>query len=204
MWNPFIDSATLLFVLLNPFLMSIYLLDLISRLNTAAFRAVTTRGAAIAATVFIIFALTGDMIFRNLLHVRFASFLIFGGVIFLVIGIRFVLIGSAAITSLRGPAEHVAGSIAMPFMIGPATVSASVLAGARMPWFLAVLAIVTALVATSVCVIVIKTLHDHISTRNQSLVNRYVDIVGRISALVIGTVAVEMIAQGVELWLASL
>jgi small neutral amino acid transporter SnatA (MarC family) len=35
------------------------------------------------------------------------------------------------------------------------------------------------------------------------LVERYVDLCGRLSALVIGTIAVEMIFQGIEGWLKS-
>lgn len=32
---------------------------------------------------------------------------------------------------LRGKAEHLAGSVAMPFMIGPGTVNASVIIGTK-------------------------------------------------------------------------
>ncbi len=112
---------------------------------------------------------------------------------------RFVLMGGEAIRSLRGPAEHVAGSIAMPFMIGPGTVSASVIAGTRVSLFLAILAIVGALAVTSGSVLIFKLVHDVVGTRNEKLIERYVDIVGRLSALVIGTIAVEMILQGLEM-----
>jgi multiple antibiotic resistance protein len=40
--------------------------------------------------------------------------------------------------------------------------------------------------------------------RQERLVERYVDIVGRISALVIGTIAVDMILRGIDIWLAEL
>lgn len=193
-------SAALLFALLNPFLMTIYLLDLIRDLDAPTFRRVLLRGALISALVFVGFALTGDLLFRELLQVRFASFQIFGGVIFLLIGIRFVMQGPGAIEQLRGEPEHVAGSIALPFMIGPGTVSASVLAGTRLPPHLAVTAVIVALTATVLGVIVIKNLHDHVRTRNEALVERYVDLVGRVSALLIGTFAIDMILSGLESW----
>jgi multiple antibiotic resistance protein len=124
-------------------------------------------------------------------------------VVFLIIAIRYVLIGSAAIRELRGSAEHVSGSIAMPFLIGPGTVSASVLAGSRQSALFAVLSIAVALTAAILAILTIKRLHDVVRQSHERLVDRYIDIVGRISALVIGTIAVDMILRGIDIWLAE-
>jgi small neutral amino acid transporter SnatA (MarC family) len=194
-------SALLLFALLNPFLMSVYLIDLITDLPRAVFVRVLARGALISAVVFSVFAWTGDAIFSDVLHVRFASFQVFGGIIFLTIGLRFVFKGADAMRAIRGQAEHIAGSIAMPFMIGPGTVSASVVVGARLPVPDAVLVIFATLAATVVLVAAIKLAHDYLKERNARLVDRYIEIVGRISALLIGTFAVEMIFEGLGTWL---
>ncbi len=199
-----IESAVLLLVLLNPFLLSIYLLDLVEKLSFVHLGRVLFRASFISGVVFCIFAWAGDAILVRLLQVRFASFLIFGGSVFLIIGIRFVLLGSEALGSLRGPPEYVAGSIAMPFMVGPGSVSASIVAGTRLPLPMAMLSIVCALAATSGTVLVLKWMHDVVKQRNEKLVERYIDIVGRLSALVIGTIAVEMILQGLERWLKAL
>ncbi|MBW3600514.1 MAG: MarC family protein [Planctomycetes bacterium] len=199
--DAFADSLLLLFVLLNPFLMSIYLLDLIEGLEAGVFRNVLVRGTFIAGAVFILFAGAGDAVFSSVLQVRFSAFLIFGGVVFLIVAVRYVMQGSEAIRDLRGPPEHLAGSIAMPFMIGPGTVSASILAGSRQPFLWAALAVVAALTLTVIGVILLKLLHDFVKTSNESLVRRYIDVVGRVSAFVIGTIAIEMILKGVDLWL---
>jgi len=195
------ESAMFLLVLLNPFLLSIYLLDLVEKLSVAHLGRVLLRASLISGAVFCLFAWAGDSLLSRVLHVRFASFMIFGGIVFLVIGIRFALLGGEALGSLRGEAKHVAGSIAMPFMIGPGTVSASVIAGTRAPLSLALAGIAAALLATTGAVLVFKLVHDFVKKRNETLVERYVDVVGRLSALVIGTIAVEMILQGFERWL---
>jgi multiple antibiotic resistance protein len=197
----FIDSVVLLFVLLNPFLLSIYLLDLIQDLEEKTFRGVLVQGALISTVTFVFFAFAGDIIFDRVLHVRFASFLIFGGIVFLLVAIRYFMVGTEAIRDLRGSSGHVAGSVALPFMIGPGTISASVLAGSRMPFNWAALSIVCALVLTVLCVLALKWTYDSVRQRFESYVERYVSIVGRISALVIGTIAVEMIFNGIDLWL---
>lgn len=196
-----LKASTLLFVLLNPFLMSIYLLDLVQGLEPRHFTRVLTRAGIISGAVFIVFAWFGDRIFTDVLNVRFASFLIFGGIIFLIVGVRFVMAGSDSLRPMRGQPEYLAGSVAMPFMIGPATVSASILIGSRLPPLAASAAVVLALLLVVAAIVGFKWLHDFVKTRNERLIERYIDIVGRITALVIGTYAVEMILQGVETWL---
>jgi small neutral amino acid transporter SnatA (MarC family) len=162
------------------------------------------RAFVISGGVFFLFAWVGEAIFTRMLQVRFEAFLIFGGLVFLIIAIRYMINGANVIDTLRGPPEHLAGSIAMPFMIGPGTVSASVLIGARLPILFAALAIIVALVTSCLLLIVFKLLHDWAKERNEALVERYVEIAGRVSALLIGTIAVEMVFRGVESWLQGL
>jgi len=198
-----VKHALLLFVLLNPFLLAIYLLNLVRDLDLRTFVRVVSAGALIAAAVFFPFAWVGDRIFTNVLQARFAAFLVFGGIVFLIIGLRFVFEGPHAIEMLSGPPARLAGAIAMPFMVGPGTVNAAVLAGSRMHLFSACVAILAGLAATVAILILLKLLHDWARGRSASVVERYVSIAGRISALVVGTLAVEMIFQGIEQWLAS-
>jgi len=201
--HAFAGAVTLLVVLLNPFLLSIYLVDLVAALEPGQFRRVLARAALISAVVFSLFAVAGDAVFTDVLQVRVAAFQLFGGIIFLIIGVRFVLAGPTVIRELRGDPEHVAGSIAMPFMIGPGTISASMVTGSRLSAPASVLAVLAALTITVLVVIALKELHDRVARRYADLVSRYIDVVGRISALVIGTIAVEMILQGIERWRAG-
>ena len=95
-----VKHALLLFVLLNPFLLAIYLLNLVRELDLKTFARVVSAGAFIASAVFFPFAWLGDAIFTNVLQARFAAFLIFGGIVFLIIGLRFVFEGPHAIEML--------------------------------------------------------------------------------------------------------
>lgn len=200
----FTESAILMVVLLNPFLMSIYLIGLFRQLTRPVLASVLARAALISGAMFALFAVAGDTIFRDVLQVRFAAFLIFGGIVFLVIAVRFVQEGGDAIVVLRGEPRHLAGSIAMPFMVGPGTVSASVLAGSRLPVWAAVGSLALGLMVTVACVLGLKIIHDMVAQRNEALVQRYIEIVGRISALVVGTIAVEMILRGLDQWMQNI
>lgn len=196
----FFKSMLLLLILLNPFLLIVYLLDLVQDLERKEFSRVLVRAGMISSGVFFVFALAGDTIFTTLLQAHFESFQIFGGIIFLLIGIQFVFSGHHAMTKIRGAPEHIAGSIALPIMIGPGTVSASILAGTQLPAMMACLAIFAAMVITVSTMIALKVTHDTVKPRNEKLIERYVEISGRITALVVGTYSVEMIMQGLKRW----
>lgn len=200
----FVKSMSLLLFLLNPFFMSIYLLGFFKSLEKDVFTKVLIRGSTIAFMVFCLFSLVGDRIFSDLLHSRFLSFQIFGGIIFLIIGIRMVFEGEEALNHWRENPEHISGAIAMPFFIGPGTVMASVVIGTQQPPGMAAVAIFTAVSVTVVSLVVLKGLYDHLSRKKEKLIQSYVNTMGRIMALVVGTFSIEMILNGLETWINGL
>lgn len=194
-----VKAASILFVLLNPFLISIYLISLIRELSLKEFLAVMLRAHIISSIVFVLFAIYGEKIFDNIFHVRFGAFLIFGGIIFLWIGIQSVFTGKFVLVETSGNPEHIAGAIAMPFMIAPGTISASVLIGSTLPAPSAAIAVVTAIFLSFVSIVAFKLIHDPLIKRQERLLNRYVEVVGRVVALFTGTYAIEMIHRGIVL-----
>ncbi|WP_227061667.1 MarC family protein [Acinetobacter baumannii] len=197
MSSPFISTFILFFSLLNPFLMSIYMIGLIRHTETKVFNKALIQGGLIAYVVFLLFAWGGEAIFNRYLNVRFESFLIFGGLIFLVIGYRYVFQGADTIGEMRGAPEHLAGTVAMPFMIGPGTISAAVVTGMSMSLVEAAIVIALVLFLSCSVLIAMKFSHDHLRYSHAKYIDRYFDIVGRLAALLIGTIAVDMIVNGV-------
>jgi multiple antibiotic resistance protein len=195
-----IRSSALLLVLLNPFLLIIYLIDLVQKLDRAQFARVLVRAGIIATAVFWLFAILGDAVFSDVMQAEFASFQIFGGVVFLLIGLQFVFRGPAAIELLRGESEHIAGAIAMPILIGPGTISASVIIGKQHDAIPACGAVLAAVMISIVLMIGLKALHDFVRPKREPLIQRYIEIAGRITALFVGTISVEMIMQGIISW----
>jgi small neutral amino acid transporter SnatA (MarC family) len=195
-----ISSSTLLLLLLNPFLVVVYLVDVMQKVESRTFRHVLLRAGIISSVVFVFFAVLGDAVFSDIMQVQFASFQIFGGVVFLLIGLQFVFRGPQAIEILRGESEHLAGAIAMPVFIGPGTISVSVLIGKRLDPMMAGISIVSAVLISVVIILLLKLLHDIARTRHERLIERYIEIAGRITALYVGTVSVEMIMQGIRTW----
>jgi small neutral amino acid transporter SnatA (MarC family) len=197
----FVGSGSLLLALLNPFLLVVYLVDLFSTVDGQSFRRILLRAGFIAGVVFCAFTVLGDTIFSRIIQAEFASFQIFGGLVFVLIGVQFVFKGPTAIRILRGESAHVAGAIAMPVLIGPGTISACVIIGERHNPVQACGVVIVAVAASLMIVLLLKALHDWVRPRREVLIERYIEIAGRITALYVGTVAIEMMMQGVGSWL---
>lgn len=193
--------STFLLILLNPFLVIVYLIDIMRKLSFTRFRNVLIRAGIISTLVFILFALLGDVIFSDVIHANFASFQIFGGIVFLLIGLQFVFKGGTAIEGLRGESKYVAGAIAMPILIGPGTISYSVIIGEHLAKIDATLSIIIAITVSVSIMILLKRLHDYIQPKSEELIERYFDISGRITSLVIGTISIDMIMKGINAWM---
>ncbi|MDP1568617.1 MAG: MarC family protein [Vicinamibacterales bacterium] len=202
--DPFTRSFLMLFVLLNPFIMTTYLEDLVKEMTFRDFAGQLIRAGVISFGVFVLFAWGGDRVFENVLQIRFFAFLIFGGLTFLIIGIRLISGLSPGGVGRRPDANGAAASIAMPFLVGPGTISASVLAGSRLPLPQATIAIGLALTAALAAILVLKRVHDLLRTHNEPLLHRYTDVAGRVTALFTGSFAIDMILRGFEGWIAFL
>ncbi len=196
----YLRSLALLLVLLNPFLVIVYLVDVVEKLDQRRFASTLCRAGLIAGAVFCVFAVLGDAFFSNIIQADFASFQIFGGLVFLLIGLQFVFRGPKAIKILRGESEHLAGAIAMPLLVGPGTISASVIIGQRHDIYISCLIVIVAIVIAVACMLLLKWLHDYVRPRREPLIQRYIEIAGRVTALFVGTVSVEMIMRGIQTW----
>jgi len=195
-----IESILLLLILLNPFLLIVYLADVVRNQTNKGFRGIMFRAGLISSTAFTIFALVGMSIFSNILQANFASLQIFGGIVLLIIALQFVFRGEAAISTLRGDSKQVVGTIAMPIMIGPGTLSASIIIGQRLPAWEAVVSIILAVALSVGIMILLKMLHDRVVERKEALIERYIEVAGRITALIAGTIAIELIMKGTQNW----
>ncbi|MES9815860.1 MAG: MarC family protein [Candidatus Thiodiazotropha sp.] len=200
--DEFIKTSLMLFVLINPFILSVYLIELIKGVGFKELSGQLIRAGLISYAVFLLFAWAGEALFENVFQIRFISFMIFGGVTFLIVGIRLILGTGPPVAALRPQSGELSGAIAMPFIVGPGTISASVLAGSRLSYPDAALAIGLALVIAIAAIILLKKIHDVVHARDERYVTRYMDIAGRVTALFTGSFAIELILKGVERWMA--
>jgi len=201
--NSFLSTTMLLLVILNPFALSVYLFDVLRRHSMRVISGMLTRALLIAGAVLGAFAVGGERLLTDLLQVRFFAFQIFGGIVFLVIGLKFILEGAGTVTLLRGEPAELAGTVAMPFLIGPGTISASAIGGVEHGPLAGVAVVVVALLVTGSVLVALKFVFDRLKERNAALLERYAEIAGRVSGFVAGSISIEMIAVGIESWLSK-
>jgi small neutral amino acid transporter SnatA (MarC family) len=134
------------------------------------------------------------------MQVEFASFQIFGGIVFLLIGLQFVFRGPKAVEILQGESKHLAGAIAMPVFIGPATISASIIIGKKHDLMIACIIVISMVVFCTAVLALLKRIHDVVKPRREAIIQRYIEIAGRVTALVVGTIAIDMIMRGISSW----
>jgi multiple antibiotic resistance protein len=101
---------------------------------------------------------------------------------------------------LRGSSPNLPGAIAMPVLVGLGTLSASILIGRNHTQLVAASSVIIAVSASIALMIGLKWIHDIVRPRSEPMVKRYIEITGRIMALYVGTIAVEMIMQSVTTW----
>lgn len=188
-------------VILNPFAQALYLAELMNRLEARPFIRVHLSATALSYFVFVLFALTGDFLLRDIFRVRLASLQIFGGLIMLFIAYRYVVGGPGSNLLFRGDISDLAPRISLPYMVGPGTLWVAILVGRRHTIPMVLLIIGAALAINFIFVLLYRLLHDRLTGRNETTLGKYIAILMRTNALFIGGVAVEMIVGGFELFM---
>tara|TARA_B100001113_G_scaffold329456_1_gene304349 strand:- start:393 stop:1010 length:618 start_codon:yes stop_codon:yes gene_type:complete len=197
--NQFFDILILLLVMFNPFLMSIYLIELIQSLSSKRFSYVIFRAFWISSLIFIGFAFSGDYLFQSVLQIHFGSFMIFGGILFTLISLQQMISGPKSINLLRGPIEHIGGAATLPFMLGPGTISTSIYAGSVLSPTWTIIVIVSASLLSAFSLIMLKVLFSRVAIKKHDFMESYINIIGRMMALIMGSIAVNMIIKGIQL-----
>jgi multiple antibiotic resistance protein len=188
--------AAYFFVILNPFSQVLFLWGLMTSMSWREFAGIYARASLLSFGVYALFALTGDMLFREVFQVRVDAFRIFGGLIVFIISLRYFTQGGGSAQFFQGKATELATSISIPFMVGPATIWVSMEIGRTLAAPMDVLLIGAVLAVNFVIVTVAQRFLSRMESNRESLVGAYFTILMRTNALFIGAIGIEMILAG--------
>lgn len=188
--------AAYFFVILNPFSQVLFLWGLMTSMSWREFAGIYARASLLSFGVYALFALTGDMLFREVFQVRVDAFRIFGGLIVFIISLRYFTQGGGSAQFFQGKATELATSISIPFMVGPATIWVSMEIGRTLAAPMDVLLIGAVLAVNFVIVTVAQHFLSRMNSNKESLVGAYFTILMRTNALFIGAIGIEMILAG--------
>lgn len=185
-------------ILLNPFAQTLYLAELIARLNFREFAQVHLRASLLSLGVFILFALVGDFLLQEVFSVSLAALQIFGGMIILMVAFRYITVGPEANLLFRGNLAELAPNIALPYMIGPGTIWLSILIGKENPALMSSAMILGVLAINSAFLLIVHLVIGNLRRFRDSLLGKYFSILMRLNALFIGAIGVEMVLLGLK------
>jgi multiple antibiotic resistance protein len=185
-------------VLLNPFALYVYLQPVSRSLKTWTFMRVLVRASFISFVIFVLFALTGEYIFAEIIQIRFDAFRIFGGIVFFVIAVMYIVHGRKAIIELEEDLHDLANTIALPFMVGAGTISYSVIIGHKFMPMRATVMLLAIMAITVACIFGLIILRRALIPRLQVAFDKIMSIGMRLMGFFVGAIGVDMIITGID------
>jgi len=186
-------------VLLSPFALFLYLRPVMQELSNRDFIKVLVKATIISFVIFFVFLASGDFVFNQILNINFESFRIFGGIIIFSIAYLFIMKGQKAFFQLKGSLDDLAAEIALPFLVGAATISLTILMGNRFSTLVGSLLIVLILSVNFFVILLLKYLRSLIEKRKLKVAfDKNLEILLRLNGFFIGAIGINMIIRGLN------
>jgi multiple antibiotic resistance protein len=160
---------------------------------------VLLKATVISFLIFLVFLATGDFIFREILDINFEAFRIFGGIIIFSIAYLFIMKGEKGFFQLRGSLDDLASEIALPFFVGAATISLTILMGQQFVLLTSVFLLMVILAINFFIILILKYLRDRINKKKlQVAFDKNMEILLRLNGFFIGAIGINMIIRGIN------
>lgn len=186
-------------VMLNPFALFLYLLPVMRALSTRDFGKVVFRASFISFGIFLFFLITGVLLFRDVLQIRFESFRIFGGIVIFSLAFLFIVKGQRALIQMKEDLEDLASEIALPFMVGAGTISLTILMAQDLPFVQGFFSLVISLLANAIAILILKWFRDSIESKKFRVAfDKNMEILMRLNGFFLGAIGVNMVVTGIN------
>lgn len=185
-------------ILLSPFALFTYLHSIMEELSHRDFLRVIFKASFTSCIIFIISASYGSEILEHLLSIKFESFEIFGGIVLVAFSLVFLIQGKQSFFTLKGGLDKLAADIALPFMVGAATVSLSIIIGNTFTELKAVLIIVSAMVLNyGVLVALLFLKYNFLRKKFRVAFDKLLGVLTRLNGFIIGAIGVDMVYRAI-------
>lgn len=190
-----LDLILFFAVLLNPFSQVIFLWPLMRDTPVKTFTNIYFKASALSYGVYIFFSFFGDLLMTRVFKIQLSSLEIFGGIIILVVAFRYILGGAGSNVFFSTEAEDLPSEIALPYLVGPATIWVCILVGQSDHSVLGMASIGGVIALNWALVSLICWWIHHTQLRKESMWMKYFAILMRTNSLFIGAIGVEMILK---------
>lgn len=183
-------------ILLNPFALFIYLNSLYEELGKKDFIFVLFKASLISGLIYMSFAFTGDFIFNNIFKIKFESFRLFGGIVILIYSLIFIVQGKKSFFTLKGTLDELASEIALPFMVGAASVAQCILIAEKDGKLISFLVIVVTLIINFLIIVaLIEVKYKILTPKYRNSFDKLMSIFLRVNGFFVGSIGIEMIIK---------
>ncbi|MGM0510685.1 MAG: MarC family protein, partial [Thermoplasmatota archaeon] len=186
-------------VMLNPFAIFVYVKNVREELPDPDYYSVLLKANVISFIVYFFFAAFGGFLFNKIFNIDFESFRIFGGIVLLSLALVIIIQGRKSVVTLKGSLDDIASEVAIPFMVGPGTISVSIIIGNEFDIVTSVLIIALAMLISFAIVYILSRMRKHLL--NQSARKAFDKKLGtylRLNGFFIGAIGVNMVITGIN------
>lgn len=184
---------------LNPFALFIYLQPVMEELDSRKFLKVLLKASFISFVIYAVFAVVGNLIFEHIFHIHYEAFRIFGGLIVFTFAFMFIVKGQKALIHMKEDLDDLASEIALPFMVGGATISLAIVIGNKSTSFVAISAIAIIMAVNYIILVTMKYFRDKIEkSRFKVAFDKNLGIFLRLNAFFVGAIGINMIITGIN------
>ncbi|PIS05106.1 MAG: MarC family protein [Candidatus Buchananbacteria bacterium CG10_big_fil_rev_8_21_14_0_10_42_9] len=193
-------SATIAFlVLLNPFALFLYLEPVWTSLSHENFLFVLFKASLISFLIYALFLFAGNALFQKIFQIHFESFRIFGGIVVFSFAYFFIVKGQKAFVQVKENLDDMASEIALPFMVGPATISLVVLMANDFGLGQGFAMLFTIMAINYLTLVIIKFIRDAITRKKFKIAfDKNMEVLLRLNGFFVGAIGVNMIITGVN------
>ncbi|MCF7874113.1 MAG: hypothetical protein K9L84_00070 [Candidatus Omnitrophica bacterium] len=186
-------------VLLNPFALFVYLNPIAKDLNRKDFLTVLIKAGGLSLILFLVSALFGRIIFEKILLIDFSSFKIFGGVVIIAYALIFIIQGKKSFFTLKGTLDDLAAEIALPFMVGAATISLCIIIGNRFNSLVASGIIITTMIIHVGLVFLLTILkYTFFKERLRVAFDKTMGMFLRLNGFIVGAIGSNLVISGIR------
>lgn len=186
-------------VMLNPLALFVYVKNVREELSDRDYYKVLLKANIISFVIYVFFAVFGATLFNKVFNIEFESFRIFGGIVLLSLALVIIIQGRRSVVTLKGSLDDIAGEVAIPFMVGPGTISVSIIVGNDFDPLSSIFIIGVAMAVGYVIVLTLsimrkRLLHEHARKTFDKKLGTYL----RLNGFFIGAIGVNMIITGIN------
>ena len=194
MWPELIKSFVLLFIIIDPFISAVVFINYSKKSDEKEKNRAIWTAILVAAGLLFIFLFSG-MFLLTVLGINFNSFKIAGGIILLILGVTSVL--GIALNKNKGDVKSAAILIGTPLLSGPGALTTIIILsreyGYAIPAIAAFMVIVLSYIILKYSYLIEKVISSEI-----------IEILSKVLGLLLASLAVDFIQQGISGFIAGI